>query len=98
MKSMVVRQIPDETMARIKERAQRNNRSAEAEVRSILEEVTAEVVSESIEKKERQESLQNPDPNNWVYQMWRALDGEHVDDASELAPERTDCGRPVDLG
>lgn len=40
MGMMTVRNIPDEVHNALKARAKRNNRSAEAEVRAILEEVT----------------------------------------------------------
>ena len=40
MAMMTVRNIPDEVHNALKARAKRNNRSAEAEVRAILEEVT----------------------------------------------------------
>lgn len=41
MAMMTVRNIPDEVHNALKARAKRNNRSAEAEVRAILEEVTS---------------------------------------------------------
>lgn len=37
MAQVLVRQIPDETVARLKERAARHGRSLEAELRAILE-------------------------------------------------------------
>jgi len=40
MGMMTIRSIPDEVHSALKARAKRHNRSAEAEVRAILEEVT----------------------------------------------------------
>lgn len=53
MGQILVRQLKDETIAAIKERAKANNRSAEAEVRAILDDAVASGTKDPSEKPRR---------------------------------------------
>ncbi len=52
MGQVLIRQIPDETVARLKAKAARHGRSLEAELRSILEHAVAEPKEEIIRLRE----------------------------------------------
>lgn len=87
MGTITIRRVPDEQIAKIKEIAARNNRSMEAEARSILEEYTAQYVSHEI--------VSNAD---LVQEMWDLLNGEGLAPEEDLTPSRDTYMRPVDLG
>lgn len=87
MGTITIRRVPDEQIAKIKEIAARNNRSMEAEARSILEEYTAQYVSHAI--------VSNAD---LVQEMWDLLNEEGLAPEEDLTPPRDVYMRPVDLG
>lgn len=88
--TITVRKVPAECMDALKKMAKDNNRSMEAEVRSLLEDCTTEYLAHRI--------TTNAD---LVEEMWRILDGNGLGPDEELCPPRNtyDFGpRPVDLG
>lgn len=90
MATITLRKVPDECVAVLKQAAQDNNRSMEAEIRSVLEEHTAQYVAHHI--------MSNAD---LVQEMWRLLDGEGLGEDEDLVPPRNTYDtepRPVDFG
>lgn len=88
--TLTVRRLSDDCIDTLKQAAKDNNRSMEAEVRSILEDFTAEYVAHQITT-----------TADLVAEMQRLLDGEGLAEDEELCPPRNtyDFGqRPVDLG
>ena len=71
MATLTIRKIPDEQIQQLKEVAEKNNRSMESQVRSILEEWLAGTVAHEITRKtnfydEIREFMKNMD---FVYRM-----------------------------
>ncbi|KAB8294363.1 FitA-like ribbon-helix-helix domain-containing protein [Bifidobacterium avesanii] len=87
MGTITIRKVPDEQIQLLKDVAAKNNRSMEAEARSILEEYTAQYVSQKIMSS-----------TDLMAEMQRLLDGEGLDPNEELTPPRDPYMRPVDLG
>ena len=88
--TLTIRRLPDECVATLKQAAKDNNRSMEAEVRSILEEFTAEWLAHQVTTSA-----------DLVEEMERLLGGEGLDGDEQLCPPRNayDHGpRPVDFG
>jgi antitoxin FitA len=63
---VLIRQIPDETVARLKARAARHGRSLEAELRSILEHAVAEPKEEILKLREALGGKRLPDSSDLV--------------------------------
>jgi plasmid stability protein len=77
MAQILVRDLSPQTLEQLKERARANNRSLEAEVRNILEEVT------SVQERKRRA---------WVrlQEISRSLEGREHSDSTELIREDRD--------
>ena len=87
--TLTIRRLSDECVATLKQAAKDNNRSMEAEVRSILEEFTAEWLAHQVTTSA-----------DLVEEMERLLGGEGLDGDEQLCPPRNayDHGpRPVDF-
>jgi antitoxin FitA len=63
---VLIRQIPDETVARLKAKAARHGRSLEAELRSILEHAVAEPKEEILKLREALGGKRLPDSSDLV--------------------------------
>ncbi|MCH3973743.1 MULTISPECIES: FitA-like ribbon-helix-helix domain-containing protein [Bifidobacterium] len=90
MATLTLRKVPDECVAVLKQAAQDNNRSMESEVRSVLEEYTAQYITHHV--------VSNAD---LVQEMWCLLDGDGLDEDEELVPPRNTYDvepRPIDFG
>lgn len=90
MGTLTIRRIDDDVLEKFKEMARHNNRSAEAEARSLLEEVTAEYMARKI--------MTSAD---LVAEMHRLLEDDGFDDDEDFVPPRNTYDReprPVDLG
>ncbi|KAB7788192.1 FitA-like ribbon-helix-helix domain-containing protein [Bifidobacterium cebidarum] len=90
MATITLRKVPDECVEILKKAAKNNNRSMEAEAKSVLEEFTAQYAAHKI--------VTNAD---LVQEMWRLLDGHGLDEDEELVPPRNTYDtepRPVDFG
>lgn len=66
MGQVLVRQIPDETIARLKAKAARHGRSLEAELRVILEHAVAEPKEEILRLREALSGKRLPDSSDLV--------------------------------
>ena len=66
MGQVLIRQIPDETVARLKEKAARHGRSLEAELRVILEHAVAEPKEEILRLREALGGKRLPDSSDLV--------------------------------
>lgn len=64
MGQVLIRQIPDETVARLKAKAARHGRSLEAELRSILELAVAEPKEEILKLREALGGKRLPDSSD----------------------------------
>ena len=85
--TLTIRRLSDENIAALKRAAAENNRSMEAQARSVLEDYLAQYTSHRI--------LSNAD---LVQEMWQLLDGEGLGPDEDLVPPRDTTMRPVDLG
>lgn len=88
--TITVRKVPADCLDTLKRMAKDNNRSMEAEVRSLLEDCTTEYLAHRITTSA-----------DLVAEMQRLLDGDGLGPDEELCPPRNtyDFGpRPVDLG
>ena len=79
--------VRDAAFEDFKRIAKKNNRSAEAQARSLIEDFTAGVLAHDI--------MSNSD---LVQEMWDLLGDESLQPGEELAPPRTDDALPIDLG
>ena len=75
--TLTIRRLSDECMATLKQAAKGNNRSMEAEVRSILEEFTAEWLAHQLTTS-----------TDLVEEMERLLGGEGLNGDEQLCPPR----------
>lgn len=66
MGQVLIRQIPDETIARLKASAARHNRSLEAELRAILETAVSEPMEELVRLREALGGKRLPDSSDLV--------------------------------
>ena len=66
MGQVLIRQIPDETIARLKAKAARHGRSLEAELRSVLEHSVAEPQEELMRLREALGGKRLPDSSDLV--------------------------------
>ncbi len=66
MGQVLIRQIPDETVARLKAKAARHGRSLEAELRAILEHAVAEPKEEILRLREALGGKRLPDSSDLV--------------------------------
>ncbi|RYG24584.1 hypothetical protein EON82_10230 [bacterium] len=66
MGQVLIRQIPDETIARLKAKAARHGRSLEAELRAILEHSVAEPKEELMRLREALGGKRLPDSSDLV--------------------------------
>lgn len=90
MGTLTIRRIDNDVLAKFKEIAKRNNRSAEAEARSLLEEITAEYAARKI--------MTSAD---LISEMHQLLEDDGCDDDEDFVPPRNTYDReprPVDLG
>lgn len=85
--TITIRKMSDENIAALKRAAAENNRSMEAQARSVLEDYLAQYVSRRI--------LTSAD---LVAEMQRLLDGQGLGPDEDLVPPRDTYMRPVDLG
>lgn len=85
--TITIRKMSDENIAALKRAAAENNRSMEAQARSVLEDYLAQYTSHRI--------LTSAD---LVAEMQRLLDGEGLGPDEDLVPPRDTTMRPVDLG
>ena len=77
MGTLTIRKVDDGTIADLKAKAKANNRSTEAEVRSLLEDYTAQLAAQRI--------MSNSD---LVRQMWDLLGDTELDADENLTPPR----------
>ena len=72
MATLTIRKLSDDLIMKLKELARRNNRSMEQEVRSILEEITADRISmlKQIEAawKTQRKRPSAEEINNWIHE------------------------------
>ena len=87
MATLTIRRLDDKVVEDFKRIAKKNNRSAEAQARSLIEDFTADVLAHDI--------MSNSD---LVQEMWDLLGDESLQSDEELAPPRTDDARPIELG
>ena len=87
MATLTIRRLDDKVVEDFKRIAKKNNRSAEAQARSLIEDFTAGVLAHDI--------MSNSD---LVREMWDLLGDESLQSDEELAPPRTDDARPIELG
>lgn len=87
MATLTIRKLDDKVVEDFKRIAKKNNRSAEAQARSLIEDFTAGVLAHDI--------MSNSD---LVQEMWDLLGDESLQSDEELAPPRTDDARPIELG
>lgn len=87
MATLTIRRLDDKVVEDFKRIAKKNNRSAEAQARSLIEDFTAGVLAHDI--------MSNSD---LVQEMWDLLGDESLQADEELAPPRTDDARPIELG
>ena len=87
MATLTIRRLDDKVVEDFKRIAKKNNRSAEAQARSLIEDFTAGVLAHDI--------MSNSD---LVQEMWDLLGDESLQSDEELAPPRTDDARPIELG
>ncbi len=87
MATLTIRRLDDKVVEDFKRIAKKNNRSAEAQARSLIEDFTAGVLAHDI--------MSNSD---LVQEMWNLLGDESLQSDEELAPPRTDAARPIELG
>ena len=87
MATLTIRKLDDKVVEDFKRIAKKNNRSAEAQARSLIEDFTAGVLAHDI--------MTNSD---LVQEMWDLLGDESLQSDEELAPPRTDDARPIELG
>ena len=66
MGQVLIRQIPDETIARLKAKAARQGRSLEAELRAILEQAVSEPQEELMRLREALGGKRLPDSSDLV--------------------------------
>ncbi|MBT1170916.1 DNA-binding protein [Bifidobacterium sp. SO4] len=90
MATITLRKVPDECVEILKKAAKNNNRSMEAEAKSVLEEFTSQYVAHKIVT-----------TADLVAEMQRLLDGNGLDEDEELVLPRNTYDtepRPVDFG
>lgn len=80
MATLTIRKIPDEQIQQLKEVAEKNNRSMESQVRSILEEWLAGTVSREITRK--------TNFYDEIREFMKSMDFEGLDEGELLLPKR----------
>lgn len=88
--TLTVRKLSDECVATLKQAAKDNNRSMEAQIRSVLEEFTATYAAHQIASHV-----------DFITELRALLDGEGLDPDETLAPARGEYdadARPMDMG
>ena len=86
MATLTIRKLDDKVVEDFKRIAKKNNRSAEAQARSLIEDFTAGVLAHDI--------MSGAD---LVREMRELLDGEYIEGDEFDVRDRTDFGRPIEL-